>query len=59
MPKKPKRRVRHLNDVPAKVHLHAGKLRVIVQIPWADLERRLRLEIEAKAKKKFRRKRRM
>jgi hypothetical protein len=52
---KKQRRVKHLNEVPAKVHLKAGKLRVIVEIPWADLERRLGAEL--KAEKKFRKKR--
>ena len=50
-----KRPVRHLNEVPAKVHLKAGKLKIIVEIPWADLERRLHTELETK---RFRRKRR-
>jgi len=52
---KKQRRVKHLNEVPAKVHLKAGKLRVIVEIPWADLERRLGANL--KAEKKFRKKR--
>lgn len=58
MPKKPaaskRRRVRHLNEVSAKVHLRSGKLKIIVEIPWADLERRLRTELPTN---KFRRKR--
>jgi hypothetical protein len=49
------RRVRHLNEVPAKVHLKAGKLKIIVEVPWSDLERRLRTKLPTK---KFRRKRR-
>ena len=43
-----KRPVRHLNEVPAKVHLKSGKLRIIVEIPWADLSRRLHAELETK-----------
>jgi len=50
-----KRPVRHLNEVPAKVHLRAGKLKIIVEIPWADLSRRLHTDLETK---RFRRKRR-
>jgi hypothetical protein len=46
MASKKQRRVKHLNDVPAKVHLRAGKLRVIVEIPWDDLARRLRADLE-------------
>ena len=49
------RRVKHLNEVPAKVHLKAGKLKIIVEIPWAELERRLGTEL--KAEKRFRKKR--
>ena len=56
MASKKQRRVKHLNEVPARVHLKAGKLRVSVDIPWADLERRLGAEL--KAEKKFRKKRR-
>jgi hypothetical protein len=52
--KKKKRRVRHLNEVPAKVHLRAGILKVIVEIPWTDLERRLSTTLPTG---KFRRKR--
>ena len=49
MAKKSKKpRVRHLNEVPAKVHLKAGKLKVIVEIPWADIERRTHTELETK-----------
>jgi hypothetical protein len=55
MATKKQRRVKHLNEVPAKVHLKAGKLEVIVKIPWADLERRLGTNL--KAEKKFRKKR--
>jgi len=54
-PHKKIRRVRHLNEVPAKVHLKAGKLKIVVEVPWADLERRLRMKLPTK---KFRRKRR-
>jgi hypothetical protein len=53
--KKKKRPVRHLNETQAKVHLRAGVLKVIVEIPWADLERRLSTPLETG---KFRRKRR-
>ena len=38
MPKKSARkirRVRHLNEVPAKVHLKSGKLKIIVEVPWS------------------------
>jgi hypothetical protein len=56
MPKKSKAsKVRHLNEVPARVHLKAGKLKIIVEIPWSDLERRLHTGLETK---RFRRKRR-
>ena len=40
------RRVKHMNEVPAKVHLKAGKLKVTVEIPWDDLERRLKTPIQ-------------
>lgn len=46
MATKKQRRVKHLNEVPAKVHLRAGKLRVIVEIPWDDLERRLKAPLK-------------
>lgn len=52
--KKKKRRVRHLNEVPAKVHLRAGGVEVIVKIPWAEFERRLGTTLPTG---KFRRKR--
>ncbi len=50
-----KRRVKHMNEVPAKVHLKAGKLKLIVEIPWADLEKRLGAKLPAA--KRFRKKR--
>lgn len=57
MAKKPKvnkkRPVAHMNEVPARVHLRSGKLRIIVEIPWADLSRRLHAELETN---RFRRK---
>ena len=56
LPASRKRPVRHLNEVPAKVHLRSGKLRIIVEIPWADLSRRLHAELETT---RFRRKRRL
>jgi len=52
---KKQRRVKHLNNVSAKVHLKAGKLSVIVEIPWSDFERRFGADL--KAEKKFRKKR--
>jgi hypothetical protein len=52
-PKKP--RVKHLTEVPAKVHLRPRTLKIIVEIPWDDLERRLRTPVKAAAKR-FRRK---
>jgi len=54
MATKKQRRVKHLNEVPAKVHLRAGKLRVIVEIPWDDLERRLKAPLKTN---QFRKKR--
>jgi hypothetical protein len=57
MAAKKQRRVRHLNEVPARVHLEAGGLEIAVKIPWADLERRLGVSLEA-AKKKFHKRRR-
>ena len=51
---KTQRRVKHLNEIPAKVHLKSGRLKVVVEIPWADLERRLGATL--KAEKKFRKK---
>jgi hypothetical protein len=53
---KKKRPVRHLNETQAKVHLRAGVLKVIVEIPWADIQRRLK-SVSGKPGK-FRRKRR-
>jgi hypothetical protein len=58
MPKQPapkKRKVRYLTEVPAKVHLRPRSLKIIVEIPWADLERRLHTPVKAAAKR-FRRK---
>lgn len=40
------RPVRRLNEIPAKVHLKSGKLRIIVEIPCADLSRRLHAELD-------------
>ncbi len=54
MATKKQRRVKHLNEVPAKVHLRAGRLKIIVEIPWGDLERRLKAELETR---QFRKKR--
>jgi hypothetical protein len=48
------RRVKHLNEVPARVHLKAGKLKIVVEISWDDLQRRLGIPIEGG---KFRKKR--
>jgi hypothetical protein len=56
MATKKQRRVKHLNEVPAKVHLRSGKLKIIVEIPWDDLERRLKTPLKSKAKR-FRKKR--
>jgi hypothetical protein len=56
---KKQRRVKHLNEVPAKVHLQAGKLKIIVEVPWTDIERRLGAELKLKAVKKFRKKRKL
>lgn len=56
MASKKVRRVRHLNEVPARVHLRADGLKVSVTIPWDDLERRLGVSLES-ARKKFRKKR--
>jgi hypothetical protein len=58
MASKKQRRVKHLNDVPAKVHLRAGKLRVIVEIPWDGLARRLRADLETGMFRKKRKSRR-
>lgn len=58
MPKKPapkKPKVKYLAEVPAKVHLRPRSLKIIVEIPWADLERRLHTPVKAAAKR-FRRK---
>jgi hypothetical protein len=58
MPKKPnakKPKVRYLTEVPARVHLRPRSLKIIVEIPWADLERRLHTPVKAAAKR-FRRK---
>ncbi len=52
IPKK-RRPVHHLNEVHARVHLRFGKLRVIVEIPWEDLSRRLHTALETN---RFRRK---
>jgi len=35
-PKKPK--VRYLIDIPARVHLKTGKIKITVDIPWSKLE---------------------
>ncbi len=50
------RRVKHLNEVPAKVHLKANGLTISVTIPWDDLKRRLNVDLEP-ARKKFRKRR--
>ena len=42
--KKPRKR--HLNETPVKVHLRPGKLRIIVDIPWKDIERRLKTKLK-------------
>ena len=52
--KKKQRRVKHLNEVPAKVHLKAGKLTIRIDVPWSDLERRLGTDLPVS---KFRKKR--
>jgi ribosomal protein L14E/L6E/L27E len=54
-PKKPK--VRYLIDIPARVHLKTGKIKITVDIPWSKLEGRLHAPVKAAAKR-FRRKRR-
>ncbi len=46
-------RVKHLNDIPARVHLKSGGLKVSVTIPWKDLEERLGISLSV-AEKKFR-----
>jgi hypothetical protein len=50
-----KRPVKHLNEIQAKVHLKAAKIKIIVEIPWSALERRFNAALETN---KFRRKRR-
>ena len=52
-PKKPK--VKYLTEVKAKVHLRPSSVRIIVEIPWEDLGRRLHTPVKAAAKR-FRRK---
>jgi hypothetical protein len=44
-------RVKHLNEIQARVHFRANGLRVSVTVPWDDLERRLGVSLEASRKK--------